>query len=175
MQQPCATEITALASAVDELDYYELLSLSQDAPAHDIRSAYHAASRRFHPDAHRQQGAELRAATATISKRVCEAYAVLRDPRRRGVYDDFLKEGGDSRLALGEIQEHATRRERALKHGATPQGQQFFGRALADMKREDWASATHNLRTALAFEPDNPNFREKFEDAEARLSAGEGR
>ena len=85
-----------------------------------------------------------------------------------------MKENAGNRFPLGVAQEQVARQERVSKRGATPQGRQFFGRAIADMKREDWASATRNLRTALAFEPSNPTFREKFEDAKARLSAVEG-
>ena len=170
MEDAAATEIRALVRVVDELDYYEVLHLPRDAPASEVRTAYHAASQRFHPDAHRLREADLRGATATISKRVCEAYSVLRDPRRRRVYDDLLKQGGATRIPLGDIEEQATRRKRASQGGTTRQGQQFFGRAIADMRREDWAAAARNLRTALAFEPSNTDFQRRLEDAQARRS-----
>lgn len=174
MQDAVGREITTLARVVDELDYYELLSLTRDAPAREVRGAYHTASRRFHPDAHRQREADLRGASAIISKRVCEAYAVLRDPRRRRVYDDMLKQHGDTRIKLGEIEAQAAQRQRASEGGSTPQGQQFFGRAVSDMKREDWEAATRNLQTALAFEPGNSEFQRKLEDAQTHLSDRRG-
>ena len=174
MQEANSSEITALARVVDELDYYEILGLARDAPAREVRSAYHRASRRFHPDAHRRREAGLRRASAVVSKRVCEAYAVLRDTRRRRIYDEMLKERGDRRIPLGDIEERRARRERASKGGSTPQGQQFFGRALADMRREDWAAAARNLHTALAFEPGNTDFRQKLEETRVRSSARAG-
>lgn len=170
MGEFAVTEIVALARVVDELDYYEILRLPREAQARDIRRAYHDASRRFHPDAHRQQGDELRGASAAISKRVCEAYTVLRDPRRRRVYDDFLEQGDGTRLPLGQLHEQATQRDRASRQGNTAQGQQFFRRGLADMKREDWTAAARNLRTAKAFEPANAEIEQKLEEAKAQLS-----
>ena len=130
MGEFAVTEIVALARVVDELDYYEILRLPREAQARDIRRAYHDASRRFHPDAHRQQGDELRGASAAISKRVCEAYTVLRDPRRRRVYDDFLEQGDGTRLPLGQLHEQATQRDRASRQGNTAQGRRLLSLAI---------------------------------------------
>ncbi len=38
------------------------------------------------------------------------------------------------------------------------------------MKREDWAAAARNLRTAKAFEPANAEIEQKLEEAKAQLS-----
>jgi len=175
MDDAVAAEIRTLAPRVDDLDYYELLCLPRDAPGREVRGAYHAASRRFHPDAHRRQETDLREASSVISKRVCEAYSVLRDPLRRKVYDELLEQGGDTRIPLGNIEEQVSRRNRVSRGGITAQGQQFYGRAIADMQREDWAAAARNLQTALAFEPSNADFQNRLEDAQARLSAQETR
>jgi len=169
MGEFAVAEILAFARVVDELDYYELLHLPREAPARDIRRAYHDASRRFHPDAHRHQGEELRSASASISKRICEAYSVLRDPRRRRVYDDFIEQGEGTRLPLGQLLEQASQRERTVRQGSSVQGQQFFRRGLADMERGDWAAAARNFRTAQAFEPANPEIGQKLEETKAQL------
>ena len=46
-------EIRALARVIDELDYYQILEISRKASTSELKRAYHASSRRFHPDAHR--------------------------------------------------------------------------------------------------------------------------
>lgn len=170
MGEFAVAEILAFARVVDELDYYEILHLPREAPARDIRRAYHDASRRFHPDAHRHQGEEFRGASAAISKRICEAYTVLRDPRRRRVYDDFLEQGEGTRLPLGQLLEQALQRDRMSRQGSSVQGQQFFRRGLADMERGDWAAAARNLRTAQAFEPSNVEIGQKLEETKAQQS-----
>jgi DnaJ-class molecular chaperone len=162
------TEIKALARIVDELDYYQLIHVERGASARDVKQAYYATSRAFHPDANRDLAAELTDAVARISKRVTEAYAVLRDPRRRQAYDRQLEAQGGLRMQLGHADAEAERQLRE-NDGRTPQGRQYYTRARADLARGDLASAARNLQTALTFEPDNTGFREQLADLRKRL------
>ena len=57
-------EILALARIIEELDYYQLLDVRRDAGAGEVKRAYHARSRNFHPDANRHLDGALRAASA---------------------------------------------------------------------------------------------------------------
>jgi curved DNA-binding protein len=68
-------------------DYYEALGVPQDASAEDIRRAYRALARQYHPDINKQPGAEDR------FKEISEAYEVLRDPEKRARYDRFGARG----------------------------------------------------------------------------------
>ena len=77
------TEIVALSRIMDELDYYQFMHVERGATLREVRSAYYATSRAFHPDANRHLEGTLQEAVMQIAKRVTEAYAVLRDPRRR--------------------------------------------------------------------------------------------
>jgi curved DNA-binding protein CbpA len=154
-------EVRALARMLEELDYYQVLELPPGAPTSAIRSAYHAVSRRFHPDAHRDAPPEVQAQIARIAKRIAEAYSVLRDPRRRQVYDRQI--AGDQarlRMPLAEAEAQADRQRREQQEGRTPNGRRYFALAKADVARGDRVSAERNLKTALTFEPDNQAFRE---------------
>ena len=104
------TEILALGRIVDELNYYQLLHLKEGAPAAEVKRAYYASSRTFHPDANRNLAPELRAAVERIAKRVTEAYSILRDPRRRQAYDDKLSASHGIRMPLAEAEAEAARR-----------------------------------------------------------------
>jgi Ca-activated chloride channel family protein len=78
-------------------DYYAVLGLSESATEEQIRKAYRALARKYHPD--------TRAAdTATaLFHEVQVAYAILSDPRRRRAYDrnrSASKEGHESPLSL---------------------------------------------------------------------------
>jgi curved DNA-binding protein CbpA len=162
---PAAAEIRALARILDELDYYELLNVPPAAPSSAIRAAYHAASRRFHPDANRHLEPDLRDPVERIAKRVTEAYAVLRDPRRRRVYDQRLSDrDGPRRMPLVEAEAEADRESQAERAGRTSNGRLYFARGNADLARGDVASAERNFRTALTFEPDNPAFRARLDE-----------
>ena len=107
------TEIRALAQILDELDYYSVLEIETDVSVSEIRAAYHRATRRFHPDGHREIGEDLRPVLGRIAKRIAEAYSVLRDPRRRQVYDQQIR----GRL---RARAHAARARRSGGRAAEP-------------------------------------------------------
>lgn len=163
------TEILALARILDELDYYQVLHVRPDASESEVRKAFHASSRAFHPDANRHLDARHRAAIADISKRITEAYTVLRDPKRRRAYDESLR-AGRRRLQIAEADAVAEQQASAELDGTTPNGRRFSALARADLGRGDLAAAVRNLQTALTFEPSNARFRSQLEELRAKLA-----
>jgi DnaJ-class molecular chaperone len=144
------------------------MHVKRGASARDVKAAYYSTSRTFHPDANRHLGPELREAVETISKRVTEAYAVLRDPRRRQAYDRLLDEGDGVRMQLAEA-EAAAERQAQENEGRTPQGRQYYKLAKASMDRQDWEAAARDLKTALTFEPDNTMLQERYSEVRRKL------
>ena len=67
-------------------DYYEVLGVSPDAGAEEIKRAYRQLARRYHPDI---SGDERGAAFLELAR----AYDVLRDPARRRHYDSGFAHG----------------------------------------------------------------------------------
>lgn len=65
-------------------DYYEVLGVSKDASADEIKSAYRKMALKYHPD-HNPNNPEAE----QKFKEAAEAYDVLRDPERRANYDRF--------------------------------------------------------------------------------------
>ncbi len=164
-----SAELRALSRVLDELDYYDVLELPRGAAGSALRAAYHAASRRFHPDANRNLDPELRSVVERIAKRVTEAYSVLRDSRRRRLYDEILSQGdGVRRLQLVESAAAASQRSRGEREGRTPQGRRHFAQAAADLGRSDLPAAIRSLQMALTYEPDNAVFKTKLAELRAR-------
>jgi molecular chaperone DnaJ len=64
-------------------DYYEILGLSRQAGADDIRNAFRKLAKQYHPDVNKDPAAEER------FKEINEAYAVLSDDQKRAAYDRF--------------------------------------------------------------------------------------
>lgn len=158
-------EIQALARIMGELTYYQILHVEQDATRTEIKSAYYASARAFHPDSNRELSAELRDSCLQISKRVTEAHCVLRDPRKRSAYDQKLTDGAGVRMQLTEARA-AHAKQQSIERGATTtQGQQFLRKAEEDMRREDYASAMRNLQMAMTFETDNQYLKDLLGEA----------
>ena len=69
-------------------DYYQILGVSSDTPAEEIKKAYRKLALATHPDRNRQDPrAEER------FKEINEAYGVLSDPEKRAQYDDHRRYG----------------------------------------------------------------------------------
>lgn len=168
-EQLAPTEIRALARLLGELDYYQLLHLTREAGSADVKRAYHATTRVFHPDANRNLEPELREAVRMISMRISEAYSVLRDPRRRRAYDTRLSESGGIRIQLSEASAEAGRRDVSEREGRTPEGRRYYKLAQRDLVRRDFAAAARNLQTALTFEPGNASLKEQLAAARAQI------
>jgi len=166
-----ALEITALSRIIDELDYYQILNVEPSANTSDIRKAFHLSSRTFHPDANRELTGELREECRQIAKRITEAYCVLRDTRRRQAYDAQKSAGDSLRIQIAEAKNAHVEQRKAERCGATAQGRQFHGKAEADIKRGDLASAIRNMQMALTFEAGNEGFKSMLEELRERQKA----
>ena len=162
-------EIQALARIIDELDYYQMLHLERDASSREVRQAYYATSRVFHPDANRHLAPDVFANCSTIAKRVTEGYCVLRDPRKRRAYDDKLADNIGFRIQLAEARAAEKSGHDEARMGKTDQGRRFHQKATAAIVRSDWATARNNLQMALTFEPKNESFKKSLEEVQAKL------
>lgn len=163
-------EVHAMDGLLDELDYYQLLEVPSDAPTSVVKRAYYQASRRLHPDHNRHLAGDDWTALKRISRRVAEAYQVLRDVKRRRAYDDQIAgDDGANRIRLVEAQKKAGQEALEAHMGKTPNGRRFFSLAHADIDRGDLASAQRNLKMAMTFEPGNAAFKKKLTETEEVL------
>src|ERR671932_247361 len=72
-----------MARSQTKRDYYEVLSVSRTASDDDIKKAYRRLALQYHPDRNSAPEATERFKEAT------EAYQVLSDAEKRGLYDRY--------------------------------------------------------------------------------------
>ena len=68
-------------------DHYEVIDVARLATIDEIKNAYHALARRFHPDRFHQSEAGLRARVESAFARIAQAYETLSDQSLRTDYD----------------------------------------------------------------------------------------
>ena len=75
-------------------DYYQMLGLSRDFTAEELRKAYRNLVKTYHPDQYYGSTfTDLKAKLETIFSNVCEAYKTLGNEAGRSRYDRDLREG----------------------------------------------------------------------------------
>jgi molecular chaperone DnaJ len=81
-------------------DYYEILGVSKTASVDDIKKAYRQLVMQYHPD---RVAPEKKKEAEEKFKELSEAYAVLSDPQKRQLYDQYGHAGVDSRYSTEDI------------------------------------------------------------------------
>lgn len=81
-------------------DYYEILGLSRGASVDEIKKSYRQLVMKYHPD--RVANEEKKAAEEKF-KQISEAYAVLSDPGKKKLYDQYGHAGIDSQYSTEDI------------------------------------------------------------------------
>ena len=111
-------------------DYYDILGVGKKASADEIKSAYRKLARQLHPDVNKAPDAQKK------FTEVQNAYDVLSDEKKRGMYDQF----GPAAFESGAAQEAASR--------ASSRGPHY-----------NWSNVGSSQRTAdasgMGFDPDD--------------------
>jgi DnaJ-class molecular chaperone len=167
MDEAFQIEAQALAHVLDELDYFQVLKIGQNASPPEIKAAYYRESRAYHPDRFSMlPQSELKDTIGRIYKRVNEAYVCLREDVKRTKYlADILGPERQKKLRFVEASEQEMKKEKEQEVGATPQGRKFYMAGLADMAAQRFSAAERNFKMALTYEPNNPNFKAKRDEA----------
>ncbi|PYS49987.1 MAG: hypothetical protein DMF68_08360 [Acidobacteria bacterium] len=85
-------ELEALfARLEDSTNYYEMLNVARSASDAELKRAYHAFAKRFHPDRFRKSvDDQLHARIESVFAKIAQAYETLKDNNSRTAYDSKL-------------------------------------------------------------------------------------
>lgn len=148
---------------LDKLDYYTLLGVKREAGIDEIKAAFRAFARRYHPDRFAGQDGEKIERATRIYRRGSEAYQTLTDLESRRAYDAGLAKGAlRLQTEARRPQPSAPRPEQNAAPTAqqpairSPSARAFFARAQELARAGDLKGAWAALKSARDQEPDNP-------------------
>jgi curved DNA-binding protein CbpA len=170
MQSKFSEQVIALAALIDEMNYYQVLRVDPSASLGQVREAYHAQSRLYHPDRYfSYPDGPFKQSIYKISKRVTEAYVTLRDAQKRQFYDQQLQQSDRKQLRYTEQSEQAQKQAKVEETGKTEKGRQLYRQGMAEMKRKNFVAAERTFKMAMAYEPDNELFKKLCEEAGSNI------
>ena len=184
-------QILEFAESLDR-SYFELLGVPRDADSKQIKRAYFALSKIYHPDRYfRANLGDYSMRLEQIFRKLVEAYELLSDPASRAEIERTLGAIPEPEPSVEESQPGAeperklpprklTKRqtlERLRRHFRIPpqvlaerklKASHFFEAAMVAAKRERWHEAAPSLRLAVAFDPWNDKYRRQFSEILSR-------
>ncbi len=189
-------QILEFSASLDR-PYFELLDVPRDADAKQIKRAYFALSKVYHPDRYfRANLGDYSLRLEQIFRKLVEAYELLSDPNTRAEIERSMGampepepepvaqvseasgQGAapERKLPPRKLTKRQTL-ERLRRHFRLPpqilaerklKASQFFDAAMVAAKRERWHEAAPSLRLAIAFDPWNDEYRKRFSDILSR-------
>ena len=101
---------------VTKRDYYDILGVSKNASAAELKKAYRQLALKFHPDRNKKPG------SAEKFKQISEAYEILSNPEKRKTYDQFGHAAFDPSQGFGGFGSAHTYRQGPFTYTYTTSG-----------------------------------------------------
>lgn len=179
------SELDALFARLgNATNYYYVLGVTRSASAADIKRAYHAHAKRFHPDRFRRDVDEAQIARIESAfAQIAQAYETLKDKTSRAVYDSkLLKQDAAERAGRGAPAARRAGRNPGEENSAadsdvpTPvprpsgasesyQAEERFQQGMAALHQGNHAFAISALGDAARLAPTQPRYRAYFGQA----------
>lgn len=160
-------EINSIARLLDELDYFQILKIPQNASNEVLKSAYFRESRNYHPDKYYNESPDVMSKVTAIFKRITEAYKILSDTETRAMYTDGIN--GSNRAKSLRYVHGVLGGPPKDDEGQTPMGKKYYQMGKMAFNNMDYKGAKINLMLALKMEQNNETFKKMLADVEDYL------
>jgi curved DNA-binding protein CbpA len=138
---------------------YDVLGIADKAKPGDIKNAYFAMAKLFHPDRfHREETSKLRRIQVAFTE-IAHAYETLKSPESRENYDFKVRkelEYREKRRAAGQADASAPEDRQA------EEGLGSFEQAMEAINEEEFAAAAGHLSRAVHYSPQNALYHAYF-------------
>jgi curved DNA-binding protein CbpA len=169
-------ELLAFAAGLSR-PYHEILGVARDADARALKKAYFSLSKRLHPDRYfRRKLGPFAALVETCFKKLLEAYELLSDPQTRAEVEARAPAAAAAAGRSPALDVRRRLRERVgvlagAKRAADERRRKakgFFESGMSAFAAERWLEAAGSVRLAIAFDPDNEAYRDRFSEVQRR-------
>ena len=134
---------------------YTLLEVKLNANENEIKKAYYAMVKKYHPDRHHSPHLkEVHGLLEELFSKVTHAYQTLSSTADRHRYDQTVKHGdGEEASAAGSDEVAARKAKRASRAAIEQQAEQLFGEGKAHYDEMHFFDAIQSLREAIRLYP----------------------
>ena len=146
-------------------DHYEVLDLTPNAGAEQIKEVYYMLARSYHPDRfHLKAGTSLNSRLSAAFARVTQAYETLSDPTTRSTYDASLERqrqfsGVRSKPKAGTAEEDPSVSDDALYDNDSIDPEQEFREGMGALQQGRFQVALPHLAAAARMNPSDARYR----------------
>ncbi|CAM8926321.1 unnamed protein product [Rhodiola kirilowii] len=123
-----------------EKDYYKILGVSKNASREEIKKAFHALAKKYHPDANQNKSYAKRK-----FQEIRDAYEILQDSEKRAQYDMEQAQGPASE----EYSQHS-RGPRGSKRGSNTQFSESFHKIFSEIFENEAEDYVADIRAELS-------------------------
>ncbi len=107
---------------IDKLNHYERLGVAMDADRKEIRRAYFALSKVFHPDSYFGKNlGPFKAQMEVVFRKITDSYEAIGRPKKREAYDQYLQQQmavNSAERQMVRVEQRAEAMSRALNKSA---------------------------------------------------------
>ncbi len=148
------------------MNAYETLGLKWGATQDEVRAAYHALAKNYHPDHCTERGKQDAAQEQMIRLNLAYEEAMRTASQRRVVQNTGLSLEESKRLAvkMGGMKRWESAL-RYLERAECKDAEWYYLRGNAQMNLKEWGEAHRSFREAVRLEPDNLTYRRGAFDA----------
>lgn len=148
-------------------NYYQVLDLPLAAEPAEIKEAYYALARRYHPDIfHERSGTRLHSQLSTAFARITQAYETLTNPKARSTYDASLNRSkafqNSAPMSVTNTQFSAPVEDLNFDAGAPVDAEQSFKEGLDALKQGRITAAIAHLSAASRLSPQEAKYRAHY-------------
>ena len=187
-------EILQAEASLDRT-YHELLGVTRSSDAKEIKRAYFALSKKFHPDRYyRQRIGSFKTSLENVFKKLAEAYELLSDPTTRAEIERSLAQapppkaaqaapkptptdtaapkGYPRKLSKRETLERLRNRFRlpeSVMAERRLKARNFYESARIAMSQCSWLEAAASTRLAIAFDPWEAEYKRGFAEIQSKV------